>query len=462
MSQDVAVRLRGVEKTYRLYPSRRHAALDQLGVYRMRFWKDAPQWPDFTALRGVDIDIKRGERVGIVGRNGAGKTTLLKLVTGNFAPTTGTVEVRGEVQALMQTGIGFHPEFTGLENLRSALLYNGLTDERLEAAVEDVVEFAELGRFIHQPLRTYSLGMAARLEFAAATAISPDILIVDEVLGAGDGYFAHKSAARMRGLTNSGCTLLLVSHSLQQVLEFCERVVWLEKGAVRADGAAREILDEYAKSFSAVQGEAPRSSRADNESEVDLPFLRQAVVPHEPVDVSRDQETRIRLSDGRKVYRWPGRKGLEISGVQVLTADDRPPETGGQLQFHLTLEVAGTGRFEVVYRVAVYDLAGVPVCGFESPPDVFTATGPSTRKVRAELDPLLLGGREYVISMSVLDAPTLQVGDAPGARYDLISRSIRIGMRQTNDADPPYLHYPASWRFGTDDAPRPSRISGWQ
>src|SRR5688572_23340088 len=173
-----AVELVDVHKTYRL---------DRQPLRRL-FGQPRPG-ATFDALRGVSLRVEKGGRLGIVGRNGAGKTTLLKLLTGNFAATRGSVTINGSVQALMQVGLGFHAEFTGYENARSALLYNGLSGAALEAALADVVEFCELGEFLHQPFSTYSLGMRLRLQFAAATAVRPDILIIDEIMVAGDAYF---------------------------------------------------------------------------------------------------------------------------------------------------------------------------------------------------------------------------------------------------------------------------------
>lgn len=199
----------------------------------------------FHALHDINFTIARGERIGLVGRNGAGKTTLLKLITDNFEPSSGRVLVNGSVQALMQLGLGFHPEFSGLENIRSALSYNGLVGKELEEAVEDVIDFVELGDFLNQPLKTYSLGMNARLQFAAATAIRPDILLVDEVLSAGDSYFSAKSAFRMDKLAKSGCTLILVSHSWQQIQQYCNRCIWLLDGRVHMDGPTHEVMAKY-------------------------------------------------------------------------------------------------------------------------------------------------------------------------------------------------------------------------
>ena len=241
---ETAVKFTDVSKTYRLYATPQARLLSQMGL-GFTLPKSQRDYTPFNALHDVSLTIEHGERVGLVGRNGAGKTTLLKLITENFAPSEGEIEVNGSVQALMQLGLGFHPEFSGMENIRSSLSYNGLAGDDLKEAIEDVVEFVELGNFLHQPLKTYSLGMNARLQFAAATAIRPNILLIDEVLSAGDSYFSAKSAFRMEKLAKSGCTVVLVSHSWQQIQQYCNRAVWLKNGRVHMDGSTHEVMAEY-------------------------------------------------------------------------------------------------------------------------------------------------------------------------------------------------------------------------
>ena len=179
MHDDIAIRLTNVSKAYRLYSSRWHLAVDTLGLGWM-FPKIIQDTPTFLALKNLSLTVPRGSRLGVVGRNGAGKTTLLKLLTGNFAPTQGQVEVTGRIQALMDVGLGFHPDFTGFENIQASLAYNGLPRAELERAVEDVIDFVELGDFLHQPIKTYSLGMLSRLGFATSTAIKPDVLLMSK------------------------------------------------------------------------------------------------------------------------------------------------------------------------------------------------------------------------------------------------------------------------------------------
>jgi lipopolysaccharide transport system ATP-binding protein len=242
---EAAIQLRGVGKMYKTYPSHVHRAFDAMGFSRLvPFYR--PRYAEFWALRGIDLELAPGQRVGVVGRNGAGKTTLLRLLTGNLPPTEGIVDVRGPVQALFDTGGGFHPEFTGRENVRVSLTYQGLRRAEIEEALVDIAEFTELEGFLDQPYGTYSAGMQARLAFAAATSVRvPSILIIDEMLGAGDAYFLGKCTERMQRLVESGATILLVSHALEQVTRFCDDAVWIERGRIVEQGPALEVVKAY-------------------------------------------------------------------------------------------------------------------------------------------------------------------------------------------------------------------------
>ena len=244
MSDGPAIALTGVGKRYTLYPSRADSLLDALGLSGL-FPRRRRRYQRFWALRGINLTLPRGARIGIVGRNGAGKSTLLKLITQNVEPTEGTVEVNGEVQALLQTGSGMHPDFTGYQNIHAALTYQGLAPAEIRDAVADIEDFTELGPFLTQPFKSYSTGMQARLAFATATKVRPDILIIDEVLGVGDGYFLAKSTERIQKLIDSGATVLLVSHAVDQILRFCDRALWIDRGQVMAQDDALGVVKEY-------------------------------------------------------------------------------------------------------------------------------------------------------------------------------------------------------------------------
>ncbi len=242
----LALCLEGVSVRYRV-PQERIGTFKE---YTIRLVQRRVRNNEFWALRDVNLQVHRGEVLGIIGRNGAGKSTLLKVMARVLRPTEGRVWIRGHVAPLLEFQAGFHPELTGRENvfLNGTLL--GSTRRQMEARLEQIIDFAELHEFIDAPIRTYSSGMIARLGFAIATDVAPDILIVDEVLSVGDEGFRRKSSQRMEEFRQRGTTILLVTHSLEVVRSMCTRAIWLEHGVIRASGAPDNVVDAYI----AVQG----------------------------------------------------------------------------------------------------------------------------------------------------------------------------------------------------------------
>ena len=204
---------------------------------------------EFWALRDVNLAVRPGEVVGLVGRNGAGKSTLLQLVCGTLAASSGELTVKGRVAALLELGGGFSPDFTGLENIYMNAAILGLKRAEVEARLPGILAFADIGDFIRQPVKTYSSGMFMRLAFAVATSVEPDILVIDEALSVGDGAFARKSFERIMKLKDAGKTILFCSHSMYQVEALCSRVLWIEAGVMRMQGPAAEVTSAYAASL---------------------------------------------------------------------------------------------------------------------------------------------------------------------------------------------------------------------
>lgn len=202
---------------------------------------------EFRALSNVSFTVERGEVIGIIGRNGSGKSTLLKVIAGIYKPTGGMVKISGNVVPMLELGSGFDFELTGYENifLNGAIL--GYSEQYLNSKLKDIIEFSELGDFIHMPIKTYSSGMMMRLAFSIATVVEPEILIIDEILAVGDEFFQKKSFARMQELMSGGTTVLFVSHNIEQIQAMCNRVIWLENGVVRAIGPTDLISSEYKK-----------------------------------------------------------------------------------------------------------------------------------------------------------------------------------------------------------------------
>lgn len=255
---DWVIRAHQLRKVYRLYRKPHYKFLDAFGLLR----RGGDRYRESPALDGIDLQIQRGEKVAIIGRNGAGKSTLLKLISGVIRPTSGTLEVRGETQALLQIGTGFHPEFTGRENVSSYLAHLGFTGRELADRVAEVAEFAELEEYIDQPVKTYSTGMGMRLMFAASTVISPELLVVDEVLAVGDAYFSQKSFDRIEELCNQhDTTLLLVTHDIYSSLQLCDRFIWIEKGRIHADARGDSVVKLYEESIRMQSEERLRGRR---------------------------------------------------------------------------------------------------------------------------------------------------------------------------------------------------------
>lgn len=233
-----SITVRNLGKAYKRYPSRWARLRDWISPLGSRV---DMHW----VLRGIDLDIAPGEAIGIVGANGAGKSTLLKMVTGTTQPSEGTIHIVGTVAALLELGMGFHPEFTGRQNVYMAGQLLGLQIGEIDALMPFIEDFAEIGDAIDQPVRTYSSGMQVRLAFSVATARKPDVLIVDEALSVGDAYFQHKSFDRIRQLRAAGTTLLIVTHDRYAVQSICDRAILLEGGRVAMQGEPETVLDYY-------------------------------------------------------------------------------------------------------------------------------------------------------------------------------------------------------------------------
>jgi lipopolysaccharide transport system ATP-binding protein len=364
MSDDLAIRFEQVGKMYKVFGSRLDSALDALGLPAF----GRRDFREFWALRDIHLELSRGGRLGIIGRNGAGKTTLLKLVTGNVTPTEGTVTVNGNVQALLETGGGLHPEFTGRENIRASLAYLGLSRSEIDDAESEIAEFTELGRFLEQPFKAYSQGMQARLSFAIATTVQPEILIVDEILGAGDAYFFARSTARMSRLIEGGAGVLLVSHALEQVARFCDRTIWLERGRIAMDGPTDEVIKAYERFIRELED---RRIRAKNEKAVlqqydafDRETFTEAVVGSiSPVGGSVDVARLTLFRDGtiEGEIDVGGAQDVDASGTAGLLLDEggwEAPQTDAHGHFRTVTDRAGAFRFDLwfLYPQSLYEM----------------------------------------------------------------------------------------------------------
>ena len=240
MGEGVLISLKGVSKDYpKISTSGQRVRTLMSLLFRSR------EMPHFRALEGVDLDVVRGQSVGIIGENGAGKSTLLKIVAGVVRPTQGTVEVHGRVSALLELGSGFHPEYTGRENIHLSSALMGLARREVMAKIDSIIAFADIGEHIDEPVKHYSSGMAVRLGFAVATALNPEVLITDEILAVGDESFQKKCVAWLERYLGEGGTLLLCSHSMFHIQTLCSQALWIHHGRVRLAGSSFDVTREY-------------------------------------------------------------------------------------------------------------------------------------------------------------------------------------------------------------------------
>ena len=257
LNPSAVISLEGVGKTYKRFakPSDRFWQAVWPSAFRSAGQTAAAEANEFVALAPLNLQVQRGEALGLIGRNGAGKSTLLQMVCGTLNPSSGSVVVNGKIGALLELGAGFNPEFTGRENVFLAAAVMGFSGVETDALYQSIVEFSGIREFIDQPVKTYSSGMYVRLAFSIATSANPDILVIDEALSVGDGAFAKKSFERIMQLKAQGTTVLFCSHSMYQVESFCDRAVWLDHGQVQMEGPASNVVAAYTDSLRAEVGE---------------------------------------------------------------------------------------------------------------------------------------------------------------------------------------------------------------
>ena len=244
MDKNYAIKVEHVSKDFKLYYDKAHTLKEKILFFSK---KNKDKNDVLHVLKDINLEIDKGESVALIGVNGSGKSTLLKLMTKIIYPNKGKITVNGKLTSLLELGAGFHDDFTGRENIYFNASIFGLTREQIDEKLSEIIEFSELGDFIDNPVRTYSSGMYMRLAFSIAINVQADILLIDEILAVGDQHFQDKCFSKLMELKEAGKTIVIVTHSMDQVRKFCDRAVWLYKGKIRRDGKVSEVLDEYIK-----------------------------------------------------------------------------------------------------------------------------------------------------------------------------------------------------------------------
>jgi ABC-type polysaccharide/polyol phosphate transport system ATPase subunit len=313
-----AIEVIHASKVYRRYSRKRQFATLKSALLSGSLIRDLSPDETFTAVRDVSFTVPAGRTLGVIGRNGSGKSTLLKLVAGITKPTSGTVDVRGRISALIELGAGFHPEISGRENVFINGIMLGLSKRQIAARFDEIVEFAELQEFIDAPVKTYSSGMYMRLGFAVAIHVDPDVLLVDEVLAVGDEGFTHKCLDKFAEFKRRGRTILLVTHSLGLVERFCDEALWLDGGQMKAMGDPKRVVGAYITDVASQEEQQLASDDAKAQETVaispDDPAA--AVLPDNPVEVASAPADMFRATEGR----W-GSREVEITDVLLVGSD---------------------------------------------------------------------------------------------------------------------------------------------
>ena len=366
------IALRGVTKQFRLRAGRGQWTLKSAVVdfFRRRPLRSADR---FEALHGIDLSVMQGQSVGIIGENGSGKSTLLKIIAKIYRPDAGTVHVEGRLAALIELGAGFHPEFTGRENIVIGGMLLGLSRREVLHRLDEIIAFADIGDFIDQPARTYSSGMFMRLGFSVAVHLDPDVLLIDEALAVGDEAFAKKCGERIADFRHRGRTIVLVSHDVSAVKRWCDEAMWLSGGVVRAVGPPPAVIEAYHRALAqreaghahAASGLPPQEPERLRPSAVEVAGLRLCGEDGVPRDVYQAGEVLKATLSYRLEAPAAPRFSFEIvraDGLCVYGARMAEAEAGrtGGAEVEITIDSLDLVGGPYFFEVAVYDLEGQP------------------------------------------------------------------------------------------------------
>ena len=410
-TKQLAIHVEGLNKVYRLYDHNRDRLIDSLGLARKKRYRE------HFALNNVDLDVYQGECVGIIGTNGSGKSTILKIITGVLNPTSGTVQVNGRISALLELGADFNYEYNGIENVYLNGTMIGFSEKEIDEKLQDILDFADIGDYVYQPVKTYSSGMFVRLAFAVAINIDPEILIVDEALSVGDVFFQAKCYHKFEEFKKQGKTILFVSHDLSAISKYCDRAVLLNQGVKLGEGSPRDMIDIY-KQVLVGQYELPSGDKKANLAADE--DIRKAAA--EKVDGKKDEEDGTDGTAAQKAGTASGEESRPTPGINVQALEYGTKEAeiveyymtdgaglrtsailkGESFTLHMKVEVHKDLKAPI-FALSIKNIKGVEITGTNTmveksflesvkAGEVLTIT--FTQKVR-------LQGGEYLLSLGV-------------------------------------------------------------
>ena len=332
MAEDVAIRVSNLTKKFKVYYDKGRS-LKEIILFRNRNKHEVR-----TVLNDVSFDIKKGEAVGLIGHNGCGKSTLLKLISGILYPDGGSVDIKGRVSSLLELGAGFHPDMSGRENIYINASIFGLTKEEIEARLQTIIDFSELAGFIDNPVRTYSSGMYMRLAFSVAINVDADVLLIDEILAVGDANFQAKCFSKLQEIKEKGTTIVIVSHSLSQIENICDRSIWINEGVIRADGTPLAVHSEYLE-FMNEQRKAAGGKDLDIPPEYVAYMQERRYKENLKLSMIPEQQAAVEANGGQ--YRWGSGE------VKITSITASGPDGVGKRLFEVGTDV----YFKVHYHV---------------------------------------------------------------------------------------------------------------
>ena len=310
MAKNIVINVKNVEKSFKIYSDKGYTLKEKL-----LFFKQRNSYTRHEVLKGVTLEIEKGEVVGLVGHNGCGKSTLLKLMTKIIYPDKGKIEINGKISSLLELGAGFHPDMTGRENIYTNASIFGLTKKEIDARLDDIIEFSELEEFIDSPVRTYSSGMYMRLAFSVAINVDADILLIDEILAVGDARFQAKCFNKMLELKKSGITIVIVSHDLGSIERLCNRAIWIENGKIRDKGIPHDIVAEYLDDI---------MNKDKNEK---IKIKPKDKANEQEKNKKESEEKNIEKKEDKKDKNRTGNKDVEIIDIKLLNEKDEVSDT---------------------------------------------------------------------------------------------------------------------------------------
>lgn len=397
---ELAIKIRGLKKTFRVYFDKSNSLKE-----RIIFW-ERNRHENRVVLENIDLDIKKGESVGLIGHNGCGKSTLLKLMTKILFPDEGTIKVNGRVSSLLELGAGFHPDLSGRENIYNNASIFGLSKKEIDARLDEIVEFSELGTFIDNPVRTYSSGMYMRLAFSVAINVNADILLIDEILAVGDANFQAKCFNKLKEIRNNGTTIVIVSHSLEQIEQFCDKSVWIHDGRVVAEGKPDIIHMQYLE----FMGEIRKRNEA----------LLSGMTPVQRAEVA-DSENNLRWGSGE----------VKISEVKVFNKkgeNQKIFETGEDIRFVIDYKVRDKIE-DAVLGVGIYKDDGLNIFGTNTRIEKyknFDISKDGSYEITLKNTKLLSG--KYVVGFSIEQGDGLPIDYWKTAcEIEIVNNTRRVG-----------------------------------